>query len=149
MSVLEPETNLPRQIAHALEDECSEPLRELQERAPDEGLKFSDFETSVSGWSFGYGVAWALARTRDPFLSSQGVAAVASAAAREAWRSYTGHDFWAAVMAEGSAERGSLRGGPGTQLDDFMQRLGTMRTRRVGETEATPPEVHRASNENT
>lgn len=129
MNVLELETNVPRQIAHALEDECSEPLRELREGAPEEGLNFSDFETSVSEWSFGYGVAWALVRMRDSFLSSQKVAAVAQAATREAWRSHTGHEFWGALMTAGRGEPGSLRGAPGTQFDEFTQRLGTMRTR--------------------
>jgi hypothetical protein len=137
VSVLEPETNLPRQISHALEDACSEPLKELKERAPEPDLRFSDFEAAVGEWSFGYGVAWALARVRDPFLSSEKVAAVAQSAAREAWRSYTGYEFWAAIMADGRAQPGSMDGAPGTQLDAFMQRLGTMRLRQPA-TEPAP-----------
>jgi hypothetical protein len=140
VSSLEPETNLPRQITHALEDDCSQPLKELKERAPEEEFRFSAFEARIGEWSFGYGVAWALARVRDPFLSSEKVAAVAEAAAREAWRSYTGYEFWGAIMAEGRAQRGSLEGAPGTQLDAFMQRLGAMRTRHpAAEPERAPP----------
>jgi hypothetical protein len=135
---LEPNTNLPRLIAHALEDDSAHPLKELVEEAPDESLSFSDFEKSVSEWSFGYGVAWALARVRDPFLSSQSVGAVADGAVREAWRTRTGNDFWAAMMmsANGRGD-GMLHGGPGTQLDQFMQQLGAMRER-PGEPEDTP-----------
>jgi hypothetical protein len=138
MNVLEPDTNLPRQIAHALEDECARPLRELEERAPDESLRFSDFERRVGEWSFCYGIAWTLARVRDPFLSSEKVAEVAQTAARDAWRSYTGYEFWAAIMAEGREQSPPgaaaptarpAQGAPGTQLDAFMQRLATMRLR--------------------
>jgi len=129
MNVLASESDLPRQIAHALDDDYAQPLREIEERAPEE-LQVSDFEVSVAAWSFGYGVAWALARLRDRFLSSQRVAVFAQGATREAWHSYTGHEFWGVTMVEGHGERGSLRGAPGSELDNFRQRLGAMRTRR-------------------
>jgi hypothetical protein len=133
MNVLEPDTNLPRQLAHALEDEGAEPLDELSERAPYEGLQFSDFERNLSEWSFGFGVAWALARVRDPFLSSARVASVARAATREAWRLHTGHDFWPAMMFDRGGEQASSPGGQRVQIDEFMARLGNMRARPGGE----------------
>src|SRR2546428_6555759 len=149
MGVLESESNLPRQIAHALEDECAEPLSEIEERAPID-LQLSDFESSVAAWSFGYGVAWALARIRDPFLSSQKVAAFAQGATREAWRSCIGHEFWGVTTVEGHGVRGSLHGSPGTDLDDFRQRLGAMRTRRpTRQSQSAPTEVPGTPSEET
>jgi hypothetical protein len=137
MSGLEPDTNLPRLLAHALEDECTEPLKELRERAPDERLRFSGLERALSEWSFAYGVAWTLARVRDPFLSSTRVAAVAEAATREAWRSQTGQDFWAAPAL--SEEEGTSPPSVEsvTRVDEFTTRLGSMRSRPGGQAAGT------------
>ena len=62
--------DLSRQVRNALEDEAAQPLREVQRHAPEGCDYFSELEASLGEWSFGYGVAWALARAGDPMMSS-------------------------------------------------------------------------------
>ena len=54
----ESEEDLVRQVAFALEDESFHPLDEVQDDAPENCRYFSDLESSLSDWSFAYGVAW-------------------------------------------------------------------------------------------
>src|ERR671922_256468 len=71
---------LAQQVYEALEDEGAQPLRGVAAEAPQGFESFSELETSLSEWSFGYGVAWALARTREPFASSRRISELAAEA---------------------------------------------------------------------
>jgi hypothetical protein len=62
---VDPAMDIARQVGAALEDEAAQPLAEVQRTAPEGCNYFSELEASISEWSFGYGVAWALARMRD------------------------------------------------------------------------------------
>ena len=59
---------------NALEDEAAQPLSEVQRPRPEGCDYFSELEASLGEWSFGYGVAWALARAGDPMMSSSAAA---------------------------------------------------------------------------
>jgi hypothetical protein len=126
----ESEEDLVRQVAFALEDESFHPLDEVQDNAPPDCRYFSDFESSISDWSFAYGVAWTLARLRDPFASPARVAVLAQRITRDAWRSYAGDQPWTALISKDRAERGPARGDPTAQLEEFTRNLGNMRIRR-------------------
>jgi hypothetical protein len=126
----ESQEDLVRQVVLALEDESFHPLDEVQDNAPADCRYFSDFESSLSDWSFAYGVAWTLARMHDPFASSERIAALARRITTEAWRSYARDQSWAALISRDRAERGPARGDPSTQLEEFTRNLGNMRIRR-------------------
>jgi hypothetical protein len=138
---LEREGDLARHVYNALEDEAAQPLRPVQERAP-EGCYFSELEISLSEWSFGYGVAWALARMHEPFASSRRLAELAETATRAAWRAF-GDDSWTALLAEDRERRGQVEAGaveeaiPPSQLDDFMGKVARTRPRRRPPREGT------------
>ena len=106
---VDPALDIGRQVGHALEDEASQPLVEVQRSAPEGCNYFSEMEASISEWSFGYGVAWALARIRDPLLSSSETGRIAERAVRDAWRSFSGQS-WTALMGEDRARRGPVEG---------------------------------------
>lgn len=135
----ESESDLARQIAHALEDESFHPLDQVQDDAPDDCRYFSDFECSLSEWSFGYGVAWVLARMRDPFAPTARIAANAQRLALEAWRSSGRGESWPELISRDRAERGPVRGDPSTQLEEFTRNLGKMRVRRAPGTPGPTP----------
>jgi hypothetical protein len=143
---------LAQHVYEALEDEAAQPLRELAGQAPEGFERFSELETSLSEWSFGYGVAWALARTREPFTSSRRISELATEATAAAWRSFG--EPWRALIATDRAarreaasstelgdERESGGGAPPqepvapaeAQLDDFMSGLARARARRPRE----------------
>jgi hypothetical protein len=126
----ESEAELARQVIFALEDESFHPLDEVQDSAPEECRFFSDLESNVSEWSFGYGIAWTLARMRDPFASSERIATLARRIAGEAWRSYADEHSWPELVGRDRRERGPVRGDPSTQLEEFTRNLGNMRIRR-------------------
>ena len=137
--VFDPSPDLARQVRSALEDEAAQPLNEVQRRAPEGCDYFSELEASIGEWSFGYGVAWALARTSDPMLPSSAAARIAEAAVNDAWRVFS-DQAWTALMAEDRAQRGPVEGdGPETEdepaevasdLGEFMAMVGRSRTRR-------------------
>jgi hypothetical protein len=106
---VDPALDLARQVGNALEDEAAQPLAEVQRSAPEGCHYFSELEASISEWAFGYGVAWALARMRDPLLSSSATAEVAEHSVRDAWRSFSGQS-WTALMGEDRARRGPVDG---------------------------------------
>jgi hypothetical protein len=106
---VDPALDMARQVGNALEDEAAQPLAEVQRAAPEGCHHFSELEASISEWAFGYGVAWALARMRDPLLSSSASAEVAELAVRDAWRSFSGQS-WAGLMGEDRARRGPVDG---------------------------------------
>jgi hypothetical protein len=137
----ESERELTRQVAFALEDESFHPLDEVQDNAPADCRYFSDLESSLSDWSFAYGVAWALARMQDPFASSERVASLARRLTAEAWRSYARDQSWATLLSRDRAERGPARGDPHTQLEEFSRNLGNMRIRRPAAAVADRPSV--------
>ena len=83
---VDPAHDIARQVGHALEDEAAQPLTEVQRARPEGCDYFSELEASISEWSFGYGVAWALARMRDPLLGSSATGRIAEQAVRDAWR---------------------------------------------------------------
>ena len=127
--VFESNGNPARHIVSALEDDFAHPLREIQGKGPEEARDPSDFVAILSEWSFGYGVAWALARIGDPFLSSEKTAELAEDSTRDAWRSYTGYKSLLAMIAERYGRSVDSEGRE-PQLDAFMKGLGEMRTRR-------------------
>jgi hypothetical protein len=106
---VDPALDMARQVGNALEDEAAQPLAEVQRSAPDGCDYFSELEASISEWAFGYGVAWALARMRDPLLSSSTTAEIAEHAVRDAWRSFSGQS-WTGLMGEDRARRGPVDG---------------------------------------
>jgi hypothetical protein len=126
----ESEEDLVRQVVFALDDESFHPLDEVQDNAPENCRYFSDFEASLSDWSFAYGVAWTLARMHDPFASSARIAQLARRITVEAWRSYSREHSWADLISQDRQDRGPARGDPNTQLEEFTRNLGNMRIRR-------------------
>src|SRR5438477_9559227 len=67
MSLLpESDADWGRQIRLALTSEAARPLEEIKRQSPAPSRNFSDFEAAMSEWSFAYGIAWAIARLRDP-----------------------------------------------------------------------------------
>jgi hypothetical protein len=123
-------------VYDALEDEGAQPLRRLEEEAPEGFEGFSELETSLSEWSFGYGVAWALARTREPFVSSRRVTELAEGAIATAWKAF-GDEPWRTLLAESGARRGAEESGE-PRLDNFMGSLASARSRRPREHEGQP-----------
>jgi hypothetical protein len=101
--------DIARQVGHALADEAAQPLTDVQRAAPEGVNYFSELEASISEWSFGYGVAWALARMRDPLLGSSATGKIAEDAVRDAWRSFSG-ESWTALIGEDRARRGPVEG---------------------------------------
>lgn len=104
-----PALEIARQVGNALEDEAAQPLAEVQRNAPPGCDYFSELEASISEWSFGYGVAWAMARMRDPLLGSAQTGRIAEQAVRDAWRAFGGQG-WTALLAEDRAHRGPVEG---------------------------------------
>jgi hypothetical protein len=135
--------DIARQVGHALEDEAAQPLTEVQRAAPEGVEYFSELEASISEWSFGYGVAWALARMRDPLLGSAAAGRIADQAVRDAWRSFSGQS-WTTLLGEDRARRGPVEGEPPaaaardaeaepdseSQYGDFMGKVARSRPRR-------------------
>jgi hypothetical protein len=127
--------DLARQVLNALEDEAAQPLNEVQRHAPEGCDYFSELEASLGEWSFGYGVAWALARAGDPLLSSSAAARIAEDAVNDAWRLFNSDQGWTALMAADRAERGPVDGsapeaGESADLGQFMEKVGRMRAGR-------------------
>ena len=106
---VDPALDMARQVGNALEDEAAQPLAEVQRAAPEGCHHFSELEASISEWAFGYGVAWALARMRDPLLSSSSTDRIAEDAVRTAWRSFSG-ESWTGLMAADRSRRGPVEG---------------------------------------
>jgi hypothetical protein len=105
----DPAHDIARQVGHALADEAAQPLADVQRAAPEGVDYFSELESSISEWSFGYGVAWALARVRDPLLGSSATGKLAEQAVRDAWRSFSG-ESWTVLLGEDRARRGPVDG---------------------------------------
>jgi hypothetical protein len=147
---VDPALDIARQVGNALEDEAAQPLAEVQRSAPEGVDYFSELEASISEWSFGYGVAWALARIRDPLLSSSVTGRIAEQAVRDAWRSFSG-ESWTALLRDDRSRRGSVEGdaprpleaasrpepaeapaepGDSSQYGDFMGKVARARPRR-------------------
>jgi hypothetical protein len=137
---LDREGDLARHVYDALEDEAAQPLAGLETEAPEGFEAFSELETSLSELSFGYGVAWALARVREPFASSRRVSELAAQAVATAWRSFS-EESWRALMEQDRAARGSAGGEPQPRLDEFMGGLARARSRRPREGEDVPDET--------
>lgn len=143
---VDPALDIARQVGNALEDEAAQPLEDVQRSAPDGVNYFSELEASISEWSFGYGVAWALARMRDPLLGSAQTAGIAEHAVRDAWRSFSGQS-WTTLMGEDRERRGPVEGDAApqpaplaaeadiepdepSQYGDFMGKVARARPRR-------------------
>jgi hypothetical protein len=128
--------DLARQVRNALEDESAQPLSEVQQVAPEGCNYFSELEATISEWSFGYGVAWAMARLGDPMLPSSAAAEIADVAVNDAWRVFSDQN-WTALMAEDRAARGPVEGDLAPEevaappdLGQFMHEVGRSRYRR-------------------
>jgi len=143
---VDPALDIARQVGNALEDEEAQPLADVRRYAPEGVDRFSELEASISEWSFGYGVAWALARMRDPLQPSSATADLAEAAVRDAWRSFSG-ESWTALLREDRTRRGPaeddstarLEPAPApepspadepSQYGDFMGKVARARPRR-------------------
>jgi hypothetical protein len=127
---LDREGDLARHVYDALEDEAAQPLQGLEKEAPEGFDSFSELEASLSELSFGYGVAWALARVREPFASSRRISEVAAQAVATAWRAFS-NESWRALMEQDRAARGdAAQDEPGPRLDEFMGGLARARSRR-------------------
>jgi hypothetical protein len=131
---LDREGDLARHVYDALEDEAAQPLAGLEEEAPEGFEAFSELETSLSELSFGYGVAWALARVREPFASSRRISELAAQAVTTAWRSFS-DESWRVLMEQDRAARGGAESEPPARLDEFMGGLARARSRRPREDE--------------
>jgi hypothetical protein len=131
---LDREGDLARHVYDALEDEAAQPLAGLDAEAPEGFEAFSELETSLSELSFGYGVAWALARVREPFASSRRISELAAQAVETAWRSFS-DESWRALMEQDRAARGSAGTEAPPRLDEFMGGLARARSRRPREDE--------------
>jgi hypothetical protein len=145
---LDRDGELAHHVYDALEDETAQPLAGLEPEAPEGFESFSELETSLSEWSFGYGVAWALARMREPFASSRRVSELAAQAVGTAWRSF-GDEPWRTLMAADRAARQPAEGTPAApppepaprpepQLGEFMGGLARARSRRPRERGDSP-----------
>jgi hypothetical protein len=123
--------DIARHVYDALEDEFGQPLAGLAREVPEGFESFSELEISLSEWSYGYGVAWALVRTREPFLSSARVAELAAQAVATAWRAFS-DESWRNVIAQDRGLRGPETGEPdqAPQLDQFMGGLSRARPAR-------------------
>ena len=128
---LDRDGDLARHVYDALEDEAAQPLRGLEDEAPEGFESFSELETSLSELSFGYGVAWALARVREPFASSRRISELAAQATATAWKSFS-DESWRVLMSADRADRGAAEPEPepGPRLDEFMGGLARARSRR-------------------
>jgi hypothetical protein len=82
---------------------------------------FSDFELDLSDWSMAFGVAWAIARERKPQLSSGDLAMYAHEAAGWAFHVYCGKEPWTERWERDGAERGPVRGDPGTPEREWLE----------------------------
>ena len=106
---VDPAQEITRQVGNALEDEAAQPLADVQRSAPPGCDYFSELEASIGEWSFAYGVAWAMARMRDPLLGSAQTGRIAEQAVRDAWRAFGGQG-WTALLTEDRAQRGPVEG---------------------------------------
>jgi hypothetical protein len=136
---LDRDGDLAHHVYDALEDVDAQPLRGLEREAPEGFESFSELETSLSELSFGYGVAWALARVREPFASSSRLSEIAAQATATAWRAFSDQS-WRTLMEADRASRGSAaEPAPEPEerprLDEFMGGLARARSRRPREDE--------------
>ena len=146
--------DLAHNVYDALEDEAAQPLRDLEQEVPEGFASFTELETSLSEWSFGFGIAWALARVREPFASSRRVSELAAQATATAWRAFGDEPWRTLIAADRAARRPEAVDPPGTQaeaqvahaaspspepqLEDFMGGLARARSRRPREREEPP-----------
>jgi hypothetical protein len=137
---LDRDGDLARHVYDALEDEAAQPLAGLEHDAPEGFESFSELETSLSELSFGYGVAWALARVREPFASSRRISDLAAQAVTTAWRSFS-DDSWRVLMEHDRAARAAAAAEPESQprLDEFMGGLARARSRRPRDEQGETP----------
>jgi hypothetical protein len=126
---LDRDGDLARHVYDALEDEAAQPLGGLEDEAPEGFEAFSELETSLSELSFGYGVAWALARVREPFASSRRISELAAQAVAGAWRSFS-DESWRQLIEQDRAARAPAENEPPPRLDEFMGGLARARSRR-------------------
>ena len=138
---LDRDGDLARHIYDALEDDAAQPLAGLEQEAPEGFEAFSELEISLSELSFGYGVAWALARVREPFASSRRISELASRAVTTAWRSFS-DESWRALMEQDRAARTGAAAAPSEappRLNEFMGGLARARSRRPRGDTGEPP----------
>jgi hypothetical protein len=133
---LDRDGDLARHVYDALEDEAAQPLASLEQEAPEGFEAFTELETSLSELSFGYGVAWALARMREPFASSGRIAELAAQAVTAAWRSFSDESWRALMEQDRAARQAAPEGEQGPRLDEFMGGLARARSRRPREDES-------------
>lgn len=133
MSLLpESDADWGRQIRLALASEAARPLDEIKRQSPAPSRNISDFEAAMSEWSFAYGIAWAIARLRDPFSAPERIADAALRLALEAWPSGP-EEVWSALGEVGKAEQvepPEAQPDPGPRLDEFARNLGDIRAER-------------------
>ena len=133
MSLLpESDADWGRQIRLALTSEAARALEEIKRHSPAPSRNFSDFEAAVSEWSFAYGMAWTIARLRDPFSAPDKIADAALRLALEAWPSGP-EEVWSTLGELGEAEqveRPEAPPEPAPRIDEFARNLGDIRAER-------------------
>ena len=136
---MDPAAQLAQQVLQALADHSAQPLAEVQQRAPEGTDYFSELETSLGEWSFGYGVAWALVRAADPMMSSQAVADLARRGTALAWRMFS-EESWTRLLEQDRAARGPYpapeagdpdQPPPDAALSEFMGKVAKTRATRA------------------
>ena len=127
---LDRDGDLARHVYDALEDEAAQPLAGLEREAPEAFDSFTELETSLSELSFGYGVAWALARIREPFASSRRVSELAAEAVAVAWRSFSDESWRILMEQDRTTRRPQPENEAPPRLEEFMGGLARARSRR-------------------
>jgi ketosteroid isomerase-like protein len=141
---LDRDGDVARHVYDALEDEFAQPLAGIERAVPEGVAAFTELEISLSEWSYAYGVAWALVRAREPFLSSSRVGELADQAVATAWRAFS-EDSWRTVIARERRMREPEPGDgtdpePPAQLDQFMGGLSRARPSRRPRARKAPPD---------
>ena len=111
-------TELVHAIGLALRNEpAHDGMLSVIPAAPDTppGGLLSELERDVAAWGFTFGVAWAVARSQDPYERDEVVAEQALAAAHVVFNEYMGDAEWAErIAAERSRTAPRRNGGPST-----------------------------------
>jgi hypothetical protein len=137
---MDPAAQLAQQVLQALADHSAQPLAEVQQRAPEGTDYFSELETSLGEWSFGYGVAWALVRAADPMMSSQAVADLARRGTALAWRMFS-EESWTRLLEQDRAARGPTQPDEAHSGRPVVQEQALQEADPQGDPDQPPPDA--------
>ena len=129
-----PSSDLVHTIGLALRNEpAHDGMLSVIPAAPDTppGGLLSELERDVAAWGFTFGVAWAVARSQDPYERDEVVAEQALAAAHVVFNEYMGDAEWAQrIAAERSRAAPRRNGGPAAAASGANGRAGWKKLRR-------------------